>query len=169
MCFIIYLLNENTSIRWCILQWWNQREISILADYWYWCWLLCFVHLQMNKIKQEIPREWSITLHIHTAYCMKMSFQYSSTYLMPEPSVWDLRSSSVSQHVVLHALHTGVLSHFRAICRLILLHLCEHKHRPWISYWLQINTKYQLQKVCFLHVILSIPSCFCHCLASIWQ
>lgn len=64
MCFIIYLLNENTSIRWCILQWWNQREISILADYWYWCWLLCFVHLQMNKIKQEIPREWSITLHI---------------------------------------------------------------------------------------------------------
>lgn len=46
---------------------------------------------------------------------------------MSEPGVRDLRPSSVSQHVVLHALHTGVLSHFGAIGRLIVLHLCRHK------------------------------------------
>lgn len=49
--------------------------------------------------------------------------------LMCEPGIRDLRSSSVSQHVVLHALHTGVLSHFRAICRLVILHLCKQKHK----------------------------------------
>lgn len=59
---------------------------------------------------------------------------------MPEPGVRDLRSSSVSQHVVLHALHTGVLSHFRAIRRLIVLHLCEDKYKPRLTHGLLIMT-----------------------------
>lgn len=60
--------------------------------------------------------------------------------LMPEPAVGDLRSASVSQHVVLHALHTGVLSHFGSVRRLVVLHLCKHKHSPRIRHALQIIT-----------------------------
>lgn len=82
--------------------------------------------------------------------------EYSCSDLMPEPAVRDFRSSSVSQHVVLHALHTGVLSHFRAKCRLIVLHLCKHKYNPWIRHVLQIITsgwseeKYPYLVSCFM-------------------
>lgn len=44
---------------------------------------------------------------------------------MPEPAVGDLRPPSVSQHIILHALHTGVLSHFRAVRRLVILYFCK--------------------------------------------
>lgn len=49
------------------------------------------------------------------------------SYLMPEPGVGDLRAPPVSQHIVLHALHTGVLTHLGAVRRLVVLHLCKDK------------------------------------------
>lgn len=88
--------------------------------------------------------------------CYKTQCDYSCSDLMPEPAVGDLGSSSVSQHVVLHAFHTGVLSHFRAKCRLIVLHLCKHKHNPWIRRVLWIITsvwrgeKYPFLVSCFM-------------------
>lgn len=66
--------------------------------------------------------------------------QQSVSNLMPEPGVGNLRSSSVSQHVVLHAFHTGVLTHFRAIRRLVVLHLCKYKHKL-VTLVLYMNTK----------------------------
>jgi len=49
-----------------------------------------------------------------------------ASHLMPDPGVGDLRAPPVPQHAVLHALHTGVLSHLGAVCRLVVLHLCGH-------------------------------------------
>lgn len=67
--------------------------------------------------------------------------QQSVSNLMPEPGVGNLRSSSVSQHVVLHAFHTGVLTHFRSICRLVVLHFCGYKHKLGVTLVLYMNTK----------------------------
>lgn len=69
----------------------------------------------------------------YSCFCMSMwscglTAAWCVSDLMPEPAVRDLRSASVPQYVVLHALHTGVLSYFRAIRRLIVLHLCKEKH-----------------------------------------
>lgn len=65
----------------------------------------------------------------------------SVSNLMPKPGVGNLRSSSVSQHVVLHAFHTGVLTHFRAIRRLVILHFCKYKHKLGVTLVLCMNTK----------------------------
>lgn len=65
----------------------------------------------------------------------------SVSNLMPEPGVGNLRSSSISQNVVLHAFHTGVLTHFRAIRRLVVLHLCKYKHKLGVTLVLYMNTK----------------------------
>lgn len=46
---------------------------------------------------------------------------------MSEPGLRDLRAAPVSQHVVFHALHTGVLTHFGAVRWLVVLHLCKDK------------------------------------------
>lgn len=67
--------------------------------------------------------------------------QRSVSNLMPEPGVGNLRSPSVSQHVVLHAFHTGVLTHFRAIRRLVVLHLCKYKHKLGVTLVLYMKTK----------------------------
>ncbi len=49
-------------------------------------------------------------------------------YLVFHPAVGDLWSAPVSQHIVFHALHTGVLSDFRAKWRFIVLNLCKDTH-----------------------------------------
>ncbi len=49
-------------------------------------------------------------------------------YLVFYPAVGNLWSAPVSQHIVFHALHTGVLSDFRAKWRFVILNLCKDTH-----------------------------------------
>lgn len=67
------------------------------------------------------------TLALSRQMNQKGVFRGFSSDLPSEPSVGDLRPSSVPQDIVFHALHTGVLSHFGAVGRFIVLHLCRHK------------------------------------------
>lgn len=53
-----------------------------------------------------------------------MPFATVTPYLVVEPGAWDFRSSSISQHVVLHAFDTGMLPHLGTEWRLIILHFC---------------------------------------------
>lgn len=104
----------------------------------FWTWNCNFSHIHIdNKVhfKLLLSVQFNIcNLNVWSAQ------QHSVLHLMSEPCVGDFRSSSVSQHVVLHALHTGVLSHFRTIGWLIVLHLWNHRHKPWVIHGMHIIT-----------------------------
>lgn len=83
--------------------------------------------LWKNQAGSRNTSDWCPTAGTSLLPEMSLSLWVNTTvtpYLVVEPGAGNLWSASISQHIVLHAFHTGMFPHLRPEWRLIVLHFC---------------------------------------------